>query len=207
MKIYDFEQGTEEWHKIRLGKITASKFDILTGKTFGKTVYNYAYEIVAEIITGQWKEVSAKQMEWGSENEPYARKAYKMLTFNNAKEIGFIEHDDMIGCSPDGIIGDEGLIEIKCPWNSSNHVISLAKKEIPLIYKAQVQGQLWISERKWCDFVSYDPRVKDDFKKIILIRVNRDEEYIEFLKEKVFKFKKIVQDICYNIMDKKLLKE
>jgi putative phage-type endonuclease len=199
MKIHNCLQGTDLWHQIRLSKITASKFAILMGKTFGKTVYTYAYEIVAEMLTGEWKEVSAKQMDWGHQNEPKARKNYKLATFNHVEEIGFIEHSEMIGCSPDGLIGKSGMLEIKCPWNSSNHVISLSKKEVPAIYKAQVQGQLWVSERDWCDFVSYDPRIKDPLKQLIIIRANRDESYIDELKNKVYKFRDVVLGVLDNL--------
>jgi len=207
MKIYDCLQGTDEWQLHRLGKITASKFSILMGKSFAKTVYTYAYEIVAEMLTGEWKEVSAIQMDWGHENEPKARKNYKLATFNHVEEVGFIEYNNMIGCSPDGLVGQTGMLEIKCPWNSSNHVISLVKKNVPEIYKAQVQGQLWIAGREWCDFVSFDPRVKDLSKQLIIIRANRDEGYIKELQDKVFRFVDVICGLLGNLGLNNLLEQ
>ncbi len=194
MKYIDCTQGTEEWKKHRLGKCTASMFNILMGKTFGKTVYNYAYELIAESLTGMQKEVSARPLEWGTEHEPDARFLYEHLTFTLVRQVGFAEYSDMIGCSPDGLIGDDGLQEIKCPYNSSNHVISLVTKEVPKIYKAQVQGNLWITDRQWCHFVSYDPRFPEG-KQLIIIKSERDEAYIEMLKGKVFEFVKLVESL------------
>ena len=201
MKIHNVEQGTQAWHELRLCKITASKFDLLMGKKFGKTVYTYAYELVAEKLTGTWKDINAKAIEWGNEHESDAREYYKKTTFNYVKKIGFIEYDNYIGCSPDGFVGKYGTIEIKCPYNSSNHIISLAKKEAPDIYLSQIHGQLWLSGRSWCDFVSYDPRVQDKSKKIVIIRVDRDDEMIDKLKTRVFEFKKIVQDILKQLKE------
>jgi len=198
------QQGTVEWHEARLAKITASRFgEVLKkgtkGEMFGKVAWSYAYELVAEKLTGTWKEISARPMEWGKANEPMARKMYMAETFDYVQEVGFVDYIDMIGCSPDGLIGDDGCLEIKCPWDSANHVRALETKQVPEIYVPQVQGQLMCLDRKWCNFVSYDPRFKDISKRIIFIPVYRDEEYIKILLNRLNEFKKIVKSILEKI--------
>lgn len=196
-------QGSVEWFEARLGKITASRFgDVLTkgrGTPFGKMAYSYAYELVAETLTGTWKEIYAKPLEWGREHEDDARSLYMAETFNYVTEVGFVDYGDMVGCSPDGLIGKDGVLEIKCPYDSTNHVRALETKEVPKIYIPQVQGQLMCLERKWCNFVSYDPRFKDISKRIIFIPVDRDEEYIKMLSDRINQFKTIVKSILEKI--------
>jgi len=196
-------QGSVEWHEARLGKITASRFgDVLSkgrGTPFGKVAYAYAYELVAETLTGTWKEIYARPLEWGKEHEADARQLYQSETFNYVKEVGFELYDDMIGCSPDGLIGDDGCLEIKCPYDSTNHVRALETKNVPKIYVPQVQGQLMCLGRKWCNFVSYDPRFKDISKRAIFIPVERDEEYIKMLSSRLSEFKKIVKSILNKV--------
>jgi len=185
--IYDVEQGSDEWLQMRLGKLTASKFaDVISkgrGSAPSKTRESYMYQLAAEIITGQPQDsFKSSAMEWGNECEPAARAAYELKNDVDVVECAFIEKDDWIGVSPDGLVGENGLLEIKCP-NSVTQIKRVLSGEFPKEYIAQVQGQLWVSGREWCDFVSYDPRIitgADYFE----VRVYRDEEYIKALSEK-----------------------
>lgn len=190
-------QGSEEWKQARLGKITASRFkDCLPQPKSKKdqeagllsvTTQTYVYECFAEILTGEAKEVSGKALDWGNHYEPFAREAYEERTFTVVEEVGFIEHkvDTLIGASSDGFVGDDGMIEIKCPHNSTNHARTLTEG-MPKEHMAQIQGQMWVLDKKWCDFVSYDPRVKDD-RKLYVQRIERNDEFIDDLSEKVYK--------------------
>jgi putative phage-type endonuclease len=193
------KQGTDEWHEQRLGKITASRFkDVMTngrGKdTFGKVAISYAMELVTEMKTGERKDVQAKQMDWGHSYENDARIAYQLKTFNKVHEAGYIEMDDQVGGSPDGLIGENGIIEIKCPFSPVEHLKNLCNKTVPDEYIPQVQGYLMITGRQWCDFVSYDVRWPDD-QKLMICRVERDEEYITELEMRIVEFKNVINRI------------
>lgn len=167
-------QGSQAWIEARLGKITASRFnDILTQpKTkaareageMSQTAHSYMLELIAEILTGldqgprpNWA------MQWGTDNEPAAREVYENRTGDQVDECGFIIHPEepMVGCSPDGLVGDEGGLEIKCPFNTRIHLGYVLADTLPADYIAQVHGALWITGRRWWDFVSYDPRIPD----------------------------------------------
>lgn len=185
------EQRTPEWYKARLGIATASRFGDIMARTrsgYGAQRKNYMAELVIEILTGNPTErFTSSAMEWGTENEPVARLAYSLQTGNNVEETGFWLDDGMgAGASPDGLIGEDGLLEIKCP-NTATHLETLAKRELPYQYKAQVQGQMWITGRKWCDFVSYEPRLPENAQ-MIIIRVERDDRYIAELEKEVSDF-------------------
>jgi putative phage-type endonuclease len=191
-------QRTKEWHKERMGKITASNFaKVLTkgrakDKEWGDTAMTYAMEICCEILTGEYKEFTSAATEWGIEYEPFAKTAYTTETFNIIKEVGFIKFDDSIGGSPDGLIGDNGMIEIKCPFNPVNHLERLLNNSVPDEYMAQIQGNLMICKRQWCDYVDYDYRFD---KELLIIRVQRDEKYITQLMERLLKFKELILTI------------
>lgn len=187
-------QGSEEWHKARIGMITASRFKdaIAQGRSggVGKTSENYAYEIVGEILTGEPADVYINAaMEWGLEQEPYAKLAYEEHTLNKIHETGFIEKEEMIGGSPDGLIGKDGMIEVKCP-SSHIHARNLHNKKVPSEYVPQVQGLLWIAGRKWCDFVSYRPKCD-----LMIVRIDYDEKYVNELVEKLRGFRSFVKQI------------
>jgi len=193
--IYDIEQGSDEWLRLRLGKLTASRFaDVISkgrGSAPSKTREAYMYQLAAEIITGEPQDsFTNKAMEWGNECEPRARAAYEIASGNNVEECAFITHSDWVGVSPDGLVGDDGLLEIKCP-NTVTQIKRVLANKPPAEYMAQIQGQLWVSGRKWCDFVSFDPRINTDAD-YFCIRVERDEEYIEALESKCEIF---VQDL------------
>jgi predicted phage-related endonuclease len=149
---------------------------------------NYKAQLVIERLTAQPTESYTNgAMQWGIDTEPLARVAYELSSGNDVEQTGFELHFELeAGASPDGLIGEDGLIEIKCP-NSATHIEYLKAKELPSEYKAQVQGQLWITDRKWCDFVSYDPRMPEHLR-MKIIRVERDEKYIDDLFREVLKF-------------------
>lgn len=174
MKIYnEIAQGSEDWLKLRAGKFTASVFaDLFMGKsTLG---YQEAINrVVFERVTGTTPEsYSNEYMNRGTELEPSAREAYQLETFNYVKEVGFIELDQWVGCSPDGLVGDNGLIEIKVPkW--STLMSYMFGDTIPKGYTIQMQGQMFVSGRQWCDFYAWHPNLKPFLK-----RVERDEKMI-----------------------------
>lgn len=178
MKVINCEQGSEEWFAARLGVPSASNFSKVLAKGSGATRKSYMYELAAEIITGERAEsYSNAAMEHGNLYEAEARKAYEFMTDLEVTEVGFIKtDDDSAGASPDGLVGEKGLVEIKCP-KTSTHIETIEGGKVPPKHKAQIQGQLWVSEREWCDFISYDPRIKTK-NAIFKVRVERDDSYI-----------------------------
>lgn len=181
-------QRTDDWYQIRLGKATASRFnDVIAtiGRGEAAARRNYRAQLVAERLTGYREDTfTSKEMQWGIENEPLARLRYVLTTHNMVEECGFFEHPTLAcGASPDGLIGEDGLIEIKCPLTAT-HIKTLRTREVPEQYIAQVQGQLWITGRKWADFVSFDPRLPVNASTVI-VRMSRSESYINALNEKL----------------------
>lgn len=182
MKLYDFLQKSDEWFNIRLGKFTGSNFHIFFGNS--KTKEIELYKKAAERITKTKSDsdsFSNKHIERGVELENEARLMYELESMNNVKEVGFIELDEFCGCSPDGLVGDDGMIEIKC---KDNHTflkqIIREEKAIEPIYRTQIQFNLYVSGRKWCDYVCYNP----NFNQALYIkRIDRDEDYIEKIKD------------------------
>jgi putative phage-type endonuclease len=180
---HDMPQGEEAWFAIKLGKVSASVFSNAIAGGAGKTRTTLMRKLIAERMTNEPQEsFSNSSMDRGIEVEPEARKYYEMVNDCIVKEVGFVELNEDIGVSPDGLVGEDGLLEIKCP-NSANHIGYILDNKLPSTYKAQVQGQLWVTGRKWCDFVSYDPRVSK--RPYWAIRVNRDEKYIAELDVKI----------------------
>lgn len=178
MIYHDIQQNTDEWLRLRLGKFTASMFKDVMAKTNTATYTNAIYQIAYERITGEITNGYTNEwMERGKELEPEARLWYE-LNFEEVSNGGFF-CDDWVGASPDGLIGTEGLIEIKCP-KPSTHIQYLIDNELPSIYQWQVQGQLYVTNRKWCDFVSYHPKLKP-----LVVRVNRDETIIAELQARL----------------------
>lgn len=181
--IEGIEQGTEEWHALRCGVVTASNFSKVLAKGKDKTRMAYMMEIAAEIITGLPVEsFSNASMRWGTEHEPQARANYELESGNSVKQVTFITGVMGVGCSPDGLVNENGMFESKCP-KTVTQIDYFLKNKLPSTYKAQVQGQLWVAERDWCDFVSFDPRINGPsgyFK----TRVFRDDDYIGDLAKK-----------------------
>ena len=189
--IKEIAQGSPEWQALRLGKVTASRFsDVMAKGKAGapsKTRQSYLYELAAERITGLVQDsYSNSYMQWGTETEPNARAFYEFEQDIATETVAFIMLNDDVGGSPDSLVGDEGLLEIKCP-KTTVQIERVLEGVFPSEYKAQVQGLLWVSGRKWCDFVSFDPRINSD-KKYFKIRVERDGEYINNLEIEVTKF-------------------
>ena len=186
------EQGTEAWHQLRLGKVTASRVaDILAQTRTGPSAsrQNYLIELALQRSTGTIEpSYTNAAMEWGTQTEPQARVAYEVETGNFVDQVAFIDHPTIanFGCSPDGLIGDDGLIEIKCP-NSATHWEYFKAKKPPQKYVTQIQTQLCVTGRKWCDFVSFDPRMPSR-SQLLIVRVDRDETFIAEIEEKVKQF-------------------
>jgi len=132
-------------------------------------------------------------MTWGKENEPHAISLYESVTGNFVKPVGFVEWNEFLGCSPDGLIG-KNIIEVKCPENPANQERIFMERTVPQKHIAQVQGNIWLSESDYCDFVSFDPRMPEH-KRIVIIQVPRDDEFIEILEEKVENFEKLIKQI------------
>jgi putative phage-type endonuclease len=189
------EQRTQEWFDARLGKVTASKVSAVLAKKDSATRANYLTELVVERLTGEQEPFFTNEsMQWGTDTEPQARMAYEAHTNNLVDEEGFIDHPSIsnFGCSPDGLIGSDGLIEIKCP-NSKTHIDTLLSGKAPNKYIPQMQTQMAVTGRKWCDFVSFDPRLPEDLQ-LFVVRVERDDEYIANLEEEVSAFLKEVDE-------------
>jgi len=194
--IKDVEQGSEEWLAMRLGWTTASRFKDVKAGGQGKTRMAYMYQLAAEAISDMKQEsYSNEYMEWGTETEPQARDTYEFITGNTVEQVSFIrlDGDYKIGCSPDGLIGDDGMIEIKCPKTTTQIETYLSGK-MPTGHNAQVQGQLWVSGRQWCDFVSFDPRI-DGVSSYMCVRIERDEDQIKEISDACYKFSKELQEI------------
>lgn len=177
--IRDIEQGSEEWLQLRLGVATASNFDKIitaTGKE-STTLPKYALELATQcLLTEPEPTYKNEAMQRGNDLEPIAKQAYAEQTLQFVEEITMFKSDcGDFGYSPDGLIGDDGLLEIKCP-QATTHAKYLLDNKMPTDYWQQVQGGLWVSGHKWCDFVSFHPNFKE--KKLFIIRVERDEKYI-----------------------------
>lgn len=186
------EQRTTEWHTARLGKVTASRVADVIAKTktgYGASRANLMADLIVERLTGQPASTfSNAHMEWGTEQEPHARAAYSARTGELVEEVGFVDHPSIAnsGASPDGLVGDEGLVEFKCPATST-HLDTLLAAEVPSKYIPQMQWQMACTGRKWCDFCSYDPRLPEHLRMFVK-RVPRDDEYIKTLETEVTKF-------------------
>jgi len=192
MKIVEsIEQGSQEWHELRLGKITASRMaDVLSkgrGTAPSKTAEAYMMELIAEKLTGETKPFFENDaMRWGTETEPQARAMYELKSGYDVKEVAFIERDDFIGVSPDGLVTAVGMIEIKCPTTITQIKRALTT-DYSKDYYTQIQCQLWVAEREWCDFVSFDPRL-DVEAGYLLQRVSRDDDFIKVMETKSNEF-------------------
>ena len=183
------EQGTPEWHALRLGKVTASRVADVVAKTktgWGASRANYAAELIAERLTGETADrFTNAAMRWGTEKEPDARAAYEFYMDVTVDQIAFVDHPSiaMTGASPDGLVGPDGLVEIKCP-NTATHLETLLGQTVPAKYVTQIQWQMACAGREWCDFVSYDPRLPESMR-LFWRRVERSDELIAELEKEV----------------------
>lgn len=190
MIIYTSEQGSDAWKLEKAGHFSASKADPLLMKPSTAGYQNLIYQVAYERITGEPVETYQNQaMKDGVENEPIARESYELETYNKVHQVGFMEINSWIGASLDGIIGDDGGIEIKCPqWNTQ--LGYLESQEVPKNYYNQMQFQMYVSGRKWIDFYSWHAKLKPFLK-----RVERDEERIKEIQEAIFRSIKAVEQI------------
>ena len=174
MEVFRFEQGSEEWTQAKLGVVSTSKFSQVLNKKSGRGTF--MCKLAAERLTGvQQVSYSDKNMENGLDLEGAAREYYEVLHGCTVEQVGFIKRDDWVGTSPDGLVGRDGMIEIKSVIPSTQ-ITTILSGKMPTCHIPQVQGQMWVSERKWCDFVSYCPAVKQ--RPFFSVRIPRDEEYI-----------------------------
>jgi putative phage-type endonuclease len=186
------EQRSTEWFAVRLGKVTASRVADVIAKT--KTGYstsrdNYMAQLVCERMTGtQGESYNNAAMQWGTDQEPLARAAYEAVADVLVDEIGFVVHPTIVnaGASPDGLVGDVGLIEIKCP-NTATHIDTVLSDKVPSKYITQMQWQMATTGRKWCDFVSFDPRMPEGLQ-LFIQRVDFDAEYVKMLEAEITGF-------------------
>lgn len=186
------EQGSPEWFAARLGKVTASRVADVIAKT--KTGYstsraNYAAQLIVERLTGQKQDSFTNgAMQWGIDNEADARAAYVFRTDCDVAEVAIVEHPTiaMSAASPDGLVGADGMVEIKCPLTAT-HLDTLQSEKVPEKYQTQMQWQMACTGRQWCDFVSYDPRLPESMR-LFIKRVPRDAVRIAELETEVSGF-------------------
>ena len=186
------EQGTEAWLQLRLGKVTASRVADIMAKTktgVSASRGNYLIELALQRVTGNIEPMYTNDaMAWGTATEPQARVDYEVKTGNFVDQIAFVEHPtiEWFGCSPDGLVGNDGLIEIKCP-NSATHWATIKDGKPPNKYVIQMQTQMACTNRQWCDFVSFDPRMPER-SQLFICRVERDQTMIDEIEVEVMKF-------------------
>jgi putative phage-type endonuclease len=186
------EQGTDEWFNARIGKVTASRVADLMAKT--KTGYsasrdNYMAQLVCENLTKTKAEgFTNAAMEWGTEQEPFARAAYEAKTGVMVEEVGFVPHPliEWAGASPDGLVGPDGLVEIKCP-NTATMIDTLLTGKVPSKYNIQMQFQMACTGRHWCDYVVFDPRMPAKAQ-LFIKRVFRDDAFIQEMEAEIVNF-------------------
>lgn len=189
--IHMFDQGSEEWRKYKCGRISASRIGDLMARTKSGPAAsrkNYIAELVVERLTDEPTEhFTSREMMWGTEHEPEARGLYEFER-QSVRTVGFIDHPtiNMAGASPDGLVGNDGAVEIKCP-NTATHIETLRNRKPARGYIYQMQWVMDCAERSWCDFVSYDPRVKIPELQLCIIRVKRDDAMIREIRSEVEK--------------------
>ena len=183
------EQKTPEWHEARLGKVTASRVADIVAKTksgYSTSRANYMAELLCERLTGKASDFfQSSAMQWGTETEPMACAAYESRSGNLVTATGLVVHPEieMAGASPDGLIDDDGLIEIKCPLTAT-HIDTLLGKSVPGKYVTQIHWQMACTGRSWCDFVSFDPRMPEEMQ-LFIKRVERDDKLVQELEKEV----------------------
>lgn len=186
------EQGSPDWLAMRCGKVTASRIADMMSKTktgWGASRANYRAQLVAERLTGVVAEsYTNAAMAWGTAMEAEARAAYSFYCDADVVPIDFVVHPeiDMSGCSPDGLVGEHGLVEIKCP-NTATHIETLLGGCIPGKYRTQMLWQMACTGRSWCDFVSFDPRMPEDMR-LFVQRLGRDDGTIAEMATEVRRF-------------------
>ena len=204
MKVLSMPQGSLEWLAARAGKVTASRInDVMASKTTA-AYRDYRAQIVAEILTGQPQEsgFTNAAMQWGTEQEKFARAEYEIFCGWDVQEVGLVLHPTIErgAASPDGLVSTNGLVEIKCP-KTATHLQTLIDKKQPKQYENQMLWQMACTGREWCDFVSYDPRLPEDLQ-LFVHRFDRDDKRIAEIEEAVKQFLSEVDDLIDNIRKK-----
>jgi len=199
-------QRTDQWLMDRLGLITASKVKDLVGKTktgaYLATRDNYKWQLVRERITGVPIEFRASAaMQWGIDQEEDAREFYQARYDVEVAQVGFIKHPSIecAGASPDGLVGEEGLIEIKC-MESVNHLRTIYSRRAPEEHVDQCQFQMAVTGRQWCDLTLYDPRMPDELQ-LKRFRLKRDQDRITFLETEILLFNIEIEDIVSKLLE------
>ena len=189
----NIEQRTDDWFAARLGKVTASSLHKVLARTktgYGADRANYLTQLVLERVTNSKADgyINA-DMQWGIDQEPFARAAYEAHTGVLVDEIGFMPHPtiEMSGASPDGLVGDSGMVEIKCPSSKTALECWLSDVPVESKYFAQMQWQMACAGRDWCDYVVFDPRMPQKAQ-LFIYRVNRDNEWLATTEKEVVKF-------------------
>ena len=198
------EQRTDAWFEARIGKVTASRVADVIAKTktgYSTTRDNYMAQLVCERLTGQKGETFTNAaMQHGTETEPLARLSYEVAQNVLVDEVGFVPHPsiEMAGASPDGLVNDDGLIEIKCP-NTATHIETLLSQTVPGKYNTQMQFQMACTGRKWCDFVSFDNRLPAELQ-LFVKRVPRDDAFIKQIEAEIVQFLAELDDKITKLM-------
>lgn len=197
------EQGSDEWKRLRLGHVTASNVaDVMAKGKTGEAITRYKYKVrlVAERMTGTSPEsYTNSAMEWGIEQERFACMAYEERFEVFLDKTGFWYHPEIpwVGVSPDRLVGEDGLVEVKCP-NTTTHLDYIFANKVPTEYYKQIQCQLWVTNREWCDFISFDPRLPKR-NQLFVIRCNRDESLIADMEVEVKQFLSEVEDLIIKL--------
>lgn len=190
-------QRSEGWYADRCGKVTASRIKDVDAKPIkGKAHNALTLTILTERLTGvQEESITNKAMQWGIDQEPYAIAAYENETGNFVIGTGLIDHPviKMSGASPDGLVDQDGQLEVKCP-SSQTHLNTILTQEVPSEYVPQITWQLACTRRKWCDFVSYDPRLPEHLR-LVVIRVNAEDLDIAGIEQSVIRFNQKIDQI------------
>lgn len=215
-------QNNPEWYQDRLFHFTSSELYKLLSEPrekakkeageLSESAKTYVYDKISEYITNgtclDYKELNTREVQWGKDLEIPARHVYEKARDVQVSDCGFYEYNPYFGGSPDGLVGDDGIIEIKCPFNTSVHVKHLRMKTQEDLakgyfeYYVQIQGNFIATGRKWCDFISYDPRCQNELFALKVLRIERDEELIQKCLEKLAKaneYKNMVMDELISI--------
>lgn len=206
--LIECDQGSPEWFAARAGVITASKFADAVGRlkngSPSQASKDYAYKVAVEIIFGETTEDTYQtfEMRRGTELEPLARMAYERATGHLAEESGFVLTEDRrFGYSTDGFVDADGMIEIKCP-NSARKIVEIWEGGDLSEYIHQMQGGMWITGRKWCDFIMYAPQLAPVGKQLYVDRIERDDDFIEQMEIELMQFKAQVDQHVENLKRK-----
>lgn len=211
MKVIDCEQNSAEWLAARCGSLGASSIADMVAKTrtgWGASRFNLAARIVCERLTGTPQDsYTNAAMQWGHDTEPQARAMYEFMRDVAVQQVGLVLHPSInkSHASPDGLVGDDGLIEIKCP-NTATHIETLLSEDVEGKYVKQMQWQMACCGRAWCDFVSFDPRLPAEMQMFVQ-RVPRDDEFIAELEREARLFLAEIDKTISTLSDKYLRRE